>query len=69
AILDELRGGIVRVLGRAPGSDVTCWMFEAQRDEVGKSVGGCERILSTPIPFSYSVLLHRTVYVYCVLLP
>ena len=69
AILDELRGGIVRALGRAPGSDATCWMFETQLDEVGKSVGGCERILSTPIPFSYSVLLHRTVYAYCVLLP
>ncbi|HEY4335686.1 MAG TPA: bestrophin family ion channel [Puia sp.] len=32
-------------------------------------VGGCERIISTPIPYSYSVLLHRTVYVYCFLLP
>lgn len=32
-------------------------------------IGGCERIVSTPIPYSYSVLLHRTVYVYCFLLP
>lgn len=32
-------------------------------------LGGCERIASTPIPYSYSVLLHRTVYVYCFLLP
>lgn len=31
--------------------------------------GGCERIASTPIPYSYSVLLHRTVYVYCLMLP
>jgi putative membrane protein len=29
----------------------------------------CERILGTPIPFSYSLLLHRTAYLYCVLLP
>ncbi|AOI90238.1 hypothetical protein NUV26_21555 [Burkholderia pseudomultivorans] len=69
AILDELRGEIVRALDRAPGSEATCWMFDAQLDELGKTVGGCERILSTPIPFSYSVLLHRTVYAYCVLLP
>ncbi|KWI44214.1 hypothetical protein WT72_34120 [Burkholderia pseudomultivorans] len=69
AILDELRGEIIRALGRAPGSEATCWMFDAQLDELGKTVGGCERILSTPIPFSYSVLLHRTVYAYCVLLP
>jgi putative membrane protein len=31
--------------------------------------GGCERIASTPIPFAYSVLLHRTIYLYCFLLP
>jgi putative membrane protein len=30
---------------------------------------GCERIASTPIPFAYSLLLHRTAYLYCFLLP
>jgi len=30
---------------------------------------GCERIKSTPIPFSYTLLLHRTAYLYCFLLP
>jgi putative membrane protein len=32
-------------------------------------LGGCERIRSTPIPYAYDVLLHRTTYVYCALLP
>jgi putative membrane protein len=31
--------------------------------------GACERIKSTPIPFSYTVLMHRIVAVYCGLLP
>ncbi|WP_326982232.1 bestrophin family ion channel [Chryseobacterium sp. MYb264] len=31
--------------------------------------GGCERIYNTPLPFAYSVLLHRTVYLYCFWLP
>jgi putative membrane protein len=30
---------------------------------------GCERIKNTPIPFSYNLLLHRTAYLYCFLLP
>lgn len=30
---------------------------------------GCERIRSTPIPFAYTLLLHRTASVYCFLLP
>jgi ion channel-forming bestrophin family protein len=31
--------------------------------------GACERIKSTPIPYSYTVLMHRIVAVYCMLLP
>lgn len=31
--------------------------------------GGCERILNTPIPFAYQVLLRRIVGVYCYALP
>ncbi len=31
--------------------------------------GGCERIAYTPLPFTYSVILHRTVYLYCFMLP
>ena len=30
---------------------------------------GCERIRHTPLPFSYSLLLHRTAYLYCFGLP
>lgn len=30
---------------------------------------GCERIKNTPIPFAYTLLLHRTAYLYCFLLP
>ena len=31
--------------------------------------GACERIKSTPIPYSYTVLMHRIVAIYCTLLP
>jgi ion channel-forming bestrophin family protein len=31
--------------------------------------GGCERIASTPGPFAYSLLLHRTALIFCVTLP
>ncbi len=30
---------------------------------------GCERIVTTPLPFVYSLLVRRTTYLYCVLLP
>ena len=31
--------------------------------------GGCERIKNTPIPFSYTALIHRIVALYCIALP
>ncbi|PKF76052.1 bestrophin family protein [Chryseobacterium sp. PMSZPI] len=43
--------------------------FDENFDKLSDIVGGCERIVSTPIPYSYRVLLHRTVYIYCFLLP
>jgi putative membrane protein len=33
------------------------------------AAASCERIKNTPIPFSYTLLLHRTAYLYCFLLP
>lgn len=43
--------------------------MEAALDRLSAALGGCERIAGTPLPFTYSVILHRTVYVYCMLLP
>ncbi|MCU4120183.1 bestrophin family protein [Variovorax sp. N23] len=36
---------------------------------LGAAAAACERIRGTPIPFSYTLLLHRTAYLYCYLLP
>ncbi len=43
--------------------------FDKNLNKLSDIIGGCERIASTPIPYSYRVLLHRTVYIYCFLLP
>jgi ion channel-forming bestrophin family protein len=43
--------------------------FEQTLSGFSQILGGCERIAGTPIPFTYSVILHRTVYCYCMLLP
>ena len=43
--------------------------MEASLDALSLALGSCERIANTPLPFAYSVILHRSVYLYCVLLP
>lgn len=37
--------------------------------QLAAALGGCERIANTPLPFTYSVILHRSTYLYCLLLP
>lgn len=43
--------------------------MEASLDGLAAAQGGCERIAGTPLPFTYSVILHRSAYLYCMLLP
>ncbi|WP_460670223.1 bestrophin family protein [Larkinella ripae] len=47
----------------------TSLAFDQNLNLLSGVVGGCERIANTPIPYTYSVLMHRTVYIYCFLLP
>jgi putative membrane protein len=44
-------------------------VLEASLTEITAVQGACERIKSTPIPASYTVLIHRIVVLYCVGLP
>lgn len=65
AVLNELR----RTMRQAAPDGQTLWMLDAQINSLADAVGGCERLASTPIPYPYGVLLHRTIYAYCFLLP
>jgi len=43
--------------------------IDASMSAITAAAAACERIKSTPIPFSYTLMLHRTAYLYCFLLP
>lgn len=62
---DEL--GRLRAEGKM--SDITFGMMDNKLDELGHALGGCERLASTPVPFAYTLILQRTVYLFCTLLP
>jgi ion channel-forming bestrophin family protein len=44
-------------------------LIEEQLHLLSQVQAGCERIALTPVPFSYSLLLHRTAYIFCLALP
>lgn len=50
-------------------SDMLYAGIDHNLNALSKVLGGCERISNTPIPFAYSLILHRTVYLFCTLLP
>ncbi|GAJ67191.1 hypothetical protein MA13_contig00004-0260 [Edwardsiella piscicida] len=50
-------------------SDIDFQTIDTNLNQLSVILGGCERISNTPIPFAYSLIVHRTVYVFCALLP
>lgn len=48
-ILNDIRHQLAQLQGPASVSDTTRWMLDAQLNELGKTVGGCERIASSAI--------------------
>lgn len=70
---NEILAGTSRVLGAAHAAgQVHDYHLPALDQTVAQLTdiqGGCERIRNTPIPFSYTVLIHRSVAIYCFGLP
>lgn len=68
---------MVRRMGRRLGALKAAGAIEAMDyrilDERLSSIAalqaGCERIAGTPLPFAYTLLLQRTAYIFCLLLP
>ena len=69
AVLHTVRAMLHDAAQRQPGQAQLLWMLDTQLNDLAATVAGCERIKNTPIPYPYGVLVHRTVYMYCFLLP
>jgi putative membrane protein len=50
-------------------SDLQLQSLDRNLNLLTEASGACERIANTPIPYTYRVLMNRTVMVYCLLLP
>jgi len=50
-------------------SDILYQSLDNHLNELSGILAGCERIANTPLPFAYSLIVHRTVYLFCILLP
>lgn len=69
AILQELTNWVSKQRKAGRIDTITQARIDQYINEMGTVLGGCERIVHTGIPFAYFVLLDRTVYIYCFILP
>ena len=49
--------------------DIPYQILDKTLGQMSSAQIACERIRTTPIPFGYTLLLHRTAYLFCFLLP
>jgi putative membrane protein len=69
AILQSLSAKIAQARRFAVLHHRDTHLFENMISDLCDVQGGCERIKNTPIPWSYTVLMHSIVAVYCFALP
>ncbi len=50
-------------------SDILFHSLNNRLNDMSVVLSGCERIATTPVPFAYTLILHRTVYLFCIMLP
>jgi putative membrane protein len=50
-------------------SDICYQQLSSRVANLSATQAACERIRNTPVPFAYSLLIHRTAYLYSLLLP
>lgn len=67
--LERIQNDLVQALRHGEISDIVYTQLSGHIEQLGAIQAGCDRIASTPLPFAYSVLLHRTIYSFCLMLP
>lgn len=68
-ILQQLGDDMAKARNRDWLSPINVLAVDTQLVELSNILGACERIKNTPIPFTYTVLIHRIVASYCLFLP
>ncbi|NWJ25150.1 bestrophin family protein [Rhizobium sp. RM] len=68
-LLRALSSDLFSANAKAQISDIQLQMLDSTVQQMGSALASCERIRHTPVPFGYSLLLHRTAHLFCLLLP
>ncbi|MBO1074007.1 bestrophin family protein [Roseomonas marmotae] len=69
AILLLMNAELARLWREGALSDMLYRGLVARLQGLAEMQSACERILTTPLPFAYTLLLHRAAFLFCLLVP
>ena len=69
AVLDRIGAEVADGLTRTEIDGFGARTLSGRLGSMALNQAGCERIAATPLPYVYSLLIFRTIYLYCLLLP
>lgn len=69
AILRLMGRDLAALRARGAISDILFQALDVSMGRLALVQAACERIHNTPVPFAYTLLLHRTAYIFCLLMP
>lgn len=68
-ILHDAAALVGRLLRQSRLAPVEALALNESLTRLTQALVGCERLANTPLPFAYMLLLHRTAYLFCFILP
>ncbi|MFT3689323.1 bestrophin family protein [Paenirhodobacter sp.] len=69
AILSDTAVTVARLLRAGRLDQVEALALNESLSRLTHALVGCERLANTPVPFPYTLLLHRTAYIFCFMMP
>lgn len=68
-LLAEMADAFAQRLRSGTLSDISYQLFSNHLSQMANVQAACERLNSAPVPFAYSLMLHRSVWLFCLVLP
>lgn len=68
-VLRQIGARLAQLRRQGSISDIEYSLLDASVGRMSAVLAACERIRNTPVPFGYTLLMHRTAYLFCFLLP
>ena len=69
AALDAMNAALTQAYRSGQIDGYAARALTTRMASIALNQAGCERIATTPLPYVYSLLIFRTVYLYCLLIP